>query len=135
LLEARGRATDAERCYRRAAADIGASHRCREQALHALACLLRRARRFREAASVWREIVSLGVGRTPAVREAIEALAVHHEHRDRDLEQARALATRALHTERDPRRRDAIRYRLARIDRKLGHRASTEVQPGFLVPE
>jgi hypothetical protein len=118
LLERRGDRPEAERCYRRAASE-GVPAPQREEALHALALLLRRGRRFREAAVVWQQLVAAGVGRSAAVRQAVEALAVHHEHRERDLARAKALALRALHTERDPRRREAVSYRLARLDRKL----------------
>jgi len=60
------------------------------------------------------------------VREAVEALAIHHEHRVRDFTQASAFARRALNLdmtltlngEVDSRRRAAARHRLARLDRK-----------------
>jgi len=114
-----GRSALAHACFRRAAERADAVRSVREDALHELALLLRRERRFHEAAEVWRELLALGHGRSRAGREAIHALAVHHEHREKDLLEARALALRALQAERDPGQRDAVRYRLARIDRKL----------------
>jgi hypothetical protein len=57
------------------------------------------------------------------VREATEALAVHHEHRARDLEGARTFALQALRLQATTARQDAVKYRLARLDRKLGSRA------------
>jgi uncharacterized protein YprB with RNaseH-like and TPR domain len=134
LLERRGDRIEAERCYRRVIADPFASARQREDARHALARLLRRARRFREAAAVWRDVVAHGVGRSEAVRDAVEALAVHHEHRERDLAQARSLALRALQSERDSRRRAAVTYRLARLDRKLARECGA-TQPRLIVAE
>jgi hypothetical protein len=128
LLERRGDRQEAERCYRRAASSPTLASPQREEALHALAVLLRRGRRFREAAVVWQQLVAAAAGRSAAVREAVEALAVHHEHRERDLARAKALALRALHTERDPRRSEAVRYRLARLDRKLAQ-VQAGVQP------
>lgn len=125
LLDERGQAGRAEACFRRVAADRFAPHAVREQALVSLARLLRRQRRFGEAAEAWRAIVSGSIGRSPAVREAIEALAIHHEHRDRDLQTARALALQAFAAERDARRRDAVAWRLARLDRKLARSATT----------
>jgi uncharacterized protein YprB with RNaseH-like and TPR domain len=131
LLERRGDRLEAERCYRRAAGSANLPAQQREEALHSLALLLRRGRRFREAAVVWQQLIAGGVGRGAAVREAVQALAVHHEHRERDLARAKALALRALHAERDPRRREAVQYRLARLHRKLGH-VQAGVQPRLL---
>jgi uncharacterized protein YprB with RNaseH-like and TPR domain len=123
LLDERGLSERAEACFRRVAGDRFAPHAVREQALVSLARLLRRQRRFGEAAEAWRTVVRESIGRSAAVREAVEALAVHHEHRDRDLETARALALQALAAERDPRRRDQVAWRLARLDRKLARSA------------
>jgi hypothetical protein len=109
----------AEDCFRRVAAEAETGRMVREAALHELATLLRRQRRFREAAEAWRELIALGHGRSRAARVAIEALAVHHEHRERNLPRARDLAMCALRAEQDMKRRDAVRYRLARLDRKL----------------
>lgn len=134
LLERRGHRDEAERCFRRVAVDFTTSHVQREHALHALALLLRRGRRFVDAAAAWRELLAHGVGRSPAVSEAVEALAVHHEHRERDLREARALALRALGQERDPRRREAVSYRLARLERKLAQ-VEGEVRQGTLMSE
>jgi hypothetical protein len=53
------------------------------------------------------------------VREATEALAVHHEHRERDLEAAKAFALRSLEAEAQPAWTRAVQHRLARLDRKL----------------
>ena len=54
---------------------------------------------------------------------AVEALAIHLEHRDRDLETARDLAMFALKERseegRDDRRAEGYRHRLARLERKL----------------
>ena len=55
---------------------------------------------------------------------ATEALAVHHEHRERDLEGARELALRLLDDETFEERGRA-RHRLARLDRKLAARRPT----------
>ena len=47
---------------------------------------------------------------------AIEALAIHHEHRARDLRAARELALFALEEETASPRADGMRHRLARLD-------------------
>jgi hypothetical protein len=91
----------------------------REDAMHQLALLLRRARRYEDAAHVWHDLLAFTHGVSAASREAVEALAIHSEHRVRDLHRARELASRALQAEHDPRRRDAVRHRIARLDRKL----------------
>jgi hypothetical protein len=51
--------------------------------------------------------------------EARVALAIHHEHRVRRTELARAFAERALASARDPDEVTALGRRLARLDRKL----------------
>lgn len=129
FLDVRGRRVEAEGCYRRVADDCSAATDVRDQALHALGLLLRRSRRFREAAAVWQRLLATSVGRTTVVRDAVEALAVHHEHRERDLGLARSLALRALQSERDHRRREAVRYRLARLDRKIAGRHGPRQPP------
>ena len=93
------------------------------EGVRASAVLLRRLRRYEEAAAAWREVLS-GRNCPPVyVREATEALAVHHEHRVRDLEGARTFALQALPLQATTARQDAVKYRLARLDRKLGSRA------------
>jgi hypothetical protein len=89
-------------------------------ALRAQALLLRRLRRYEEAASSWRELLAVAACPEAYVREAAEALAVHHEHRIRDLESARRFALQSLRLQATAARQEAMKYRLARIDRKLG---------------
>ncbi|MBI2828068.1 MAG: ribonuclease H-like domain-containing protein [Acidobacteria bacterium] len=90
------------------------------EALHAYAVLCRRARRYGEAAEAWRRV--LGLRGIPAhmALEATEGLAVHHEHRLRDLRAARQFAMEALQFNISATRVQAVHHRLARIDRKLG---------------
>jgi hypothetical protein len=93
------------------------------EGVRASAILLRRLRRYEEAAAAWREVVGARNCPSGYVREATEALAVHHEHRVRDLEGARTFALEALRLQATAARQDAVKYRLARLDRKLGSRA------------
>jgi hypothetical protein len=118
LLGRAGRTAEAEAAYRAATDHPAGDPATRQQAWRALALLLRRERRHHEAAAAWRHVLASGQG-GPA-SEAVEALAIHHEHRERDLDLAHALAVRALRSEFDPRRRAAVRHRLARLERKLG---------------
>src|SRR4029079_9558588 len=68
------------------------SQTIRIESLRALATSYRRMRRHAEAAACWRRLID-APGCPPRVaREATEALAVHHEHRARDLAAAKAFA-------------------------------------------
>jgi hypothetical protein len=60
-------------------------------------------------------------------REAALALAVHHEHRDKDLTAARRHARRALGLERLPLVRRALERRVHRLDEKLAGLRDREV--------
>jgi uncharacterized protein YprB with RNaseH-like and TPR domain len=118
----------AEACYRRAAESPESS--IRAEALFHLAVRLRRDRRFVDAAEVWRELVeftaprSMRYGRLGELRlVAVEALAIHQEHRAKDLAGARELAFASLE-ESAGRRADGARHRIARLDRKLARRES-----------
>jgi hypothetical protein len=122
LYDRAGEMDRATACYRHAAAPehgtgLDGEDAVRADALRLLAIRYRRARRFAEAADAWARMLELTL---PAARgEAAEALAIHHEHRSRDLESARAFAMRALEAEDDPDRRGSVEFRLARLDRKL----------------
>jgi uncharacterized protein len=125
LLEYLGRVNDAEHCYDCAASsdgtrDLDADRLARAEALHWLALHRRRAHRFDEAAEAWRELSEIGGIAAELRREALEALAIHHEHRAKDLEAARLFALRALDLADDARRVDEVRHRLGRLSRKIG---------------
>jgi len=127
LYERAGLLEDALRSFTRAAeesvkggARANGNGAARVDALRAAAVLLRRLRRFDEAARVWRDLLAASQCPPAYAREANEALAVHHEHRIRDLQTARAFAVRSLTLPATPSRQHAIRHRLARLDRKLG---------------
>jgi hypothetical protein len=99
----------------------------RADALYRLAVRLRRDRRFAEAASVWRELIELTEPRSMRrgmlgdLRQvAVEALAIHQEHRAKDLAGARELALASL--EESSGRTDKVRHRIARLERKLAKR-------------
>jgi uncharacterized protein YprB with RNaseH-like and TPR domain len=117
----------AEACYACAAESRAAD--VRGEALYRLGLRRRRERRFAEAAEFWRAIIDLteprGIRRIAGLRElrqfAVEALAIHHEHRERDLPGARELALFALE-EAEGASADNMRHRLARIERKISVR-------------
>ena len=97
----------------------------------ALAIALRRSRRYGEAAACWRRLLDVPGCPRHIAREASDALAIHHEHRVRDLESARAFALRSLeNVERglQPARTEAVERRLARIARKMDQPAGLKFQ-------
>src|SRR5262249_1186601 len=93
----------------------------RIESLRALALAHRRARQHAAAAACWRRLMDAPGCPPRVVREATEALAIHHEHRDRDLETAKTFALLGLDVDVDaqPAWTRAVHHRLARLDRKL----------------
>ena len=93
------------------------------EALRRLAWIRRRARRVQEAADAWRELAALPRCAAALRREAKEALAIHYEHRSKDLGVARQHALDLLED------LDAnhvrVRHRLDRLERKLARRTAT----------
>ena len=102
----------------------GAYDPIRLDALRALAVACRRARHHEEAAGWWRELLEMRGCPVSIAREAAEALAIHHEHRVRDLPAAKGFALRNLESEAPSGWAHAARYRLARMERKLEARSS-----------
>jgi uncharacterized protein YprB with RNaseH-like and TPR domain len=120
VFDRAGRSETAEACFRRASSEGDAS--VRAEAFLRLAWKCRRERRHGDAADACRAILeltgsagSVGIAR----RYALETLAIHHEHRERDLEAAREFAIAALEADERPRWRKDVQYRLARLERKL----------------
>jgi hypothetical protein len=123
----------AEACFRYAGASPESI--VRADALYRLAVRLRRDRRFADAASVWRELIELTEPRSMRrgllgdLRQvAVEALAIHQEHRAKDLAGARELALTSL-DESGGHRAESVRHRLARLDRKLARQAGCDLFP------
>jgi hypothetical protein len=122
LYERAGLETKALSCYLRAASsEAGGGQEVRAEALRRLAHRMRCARRHDEAASIWNDVLSLAAADGVLAREAARALAVHHEHRSKDLHAARRFAARAAHAATTEAHRTSARHRLARLDRKLEH--------------
>jgi tetratricopeptide (TPR) repeat protein len=130
VYERAGCADRALDAYRRAAADVAAHIDVTAEAIYRLGVRLRRDRRFAEAADCWRRLIELKPGRLgrrstllgPLRQVAVEALAIHHEHRERDYAGAKELALQLLEEVDGPSARvksDTTRRRLARLDRKL----------------
>jgi uncharacterized protein YprB with RNaseH-like and TPR domain len=97
----------------------GAYDIVRIEALRRLALACRRARLFDEAAACWSELVEIRGCPAIVEREATAALAIHHEHRRRDLGAAKLFALRTLETGPGPAWRAAAQHRIARLDRKM----------------
>jgi uncharacterized protein YprB with RNaseH-like and TPR domain len=106
----------------------------RVDALRSLACAARRARRYHDAAACWRELLDVPICPRNTAREALEALAIHHEHRIRDLGAARAFALGSLEAAGRTSASERARHRLARLERKLSDVRSKRVDPGPALP-
>jgi hypothetical protein len=131
VYERSGAAENAEASFAHAAAlsaRVGREPDVHAEALRRLAICRRRSGRTAEAARAWQQLLS--VPGCPAVlrREAREALAIHHEHRSRDLQTARMLVLDVLAENAGGRVREAAAYRLQRLERKIAVR-----QPGGLM--
>lgn len=94
-------------------------------ALRALAIGARRQRRYDAAALRWQQLIDFPRCPRDVAREAMEALAIHHEHRVRDLATAKQFALKSLDEGSDAAWGDAVRHRLKRLDRKISERRSS----------
>ena len=119
LYENAGDADRAAYAYK-LAADSGGPE-VRRTALSRLAVLLRRQDRHQESAAAWQSVLELAPRETGALdpldRRAALALAIHHEHRARNLDLAKEYAS-ALRAESRGRAREDAEYRLRRLERK-----------------
>ena len=140
LYERSGRTEEAKACYTKAAEEPAQAdpHKrgphdpvVQAEALRAYAILCRRERQYEDAAVAWRRALDLRHCPPQIAREAAEALAVHLEHRERDPGAARRYALQSLQFNVSRSRVEAVHYRLARLDRKLGDPGL----PGCLVAE
>jgi uncharacterized protein YprB with RNaseH-like and TPR domain len=127
VFERAGEFDRAASCY--ACASESGRPDVKGEAFYRIGLRHRRERRFAEAACSWRALIELteprGIRRIARLGDlrqfATEALAIHHEHRERDLDGARELALFALQ-EAAGARADGMRHRLARIDRKISEK-------------
>jgi uncharacterized protein YprB with RNaseH-like and TPR domain len=111
-------------CYERAIDDPSAHVDVVAEGLYRLGLRFRRERRFDAAAAIWRRLLALKQGRygarsvlLPSLRKfATEALAIHHEHRERDYEGAKEFTLQLLE---DTPEADRPRHRLNRLERKI----------------
>jgi hypothetical protein len=129
LYERGGMIREAKSCFARATELDDGDEELRAEALRAYALIARRLRHYDDAAAAWRRVLGLPVCPRPIERQASEALAVHLEHRRRDLVSARDFTLRLLNVGESVTRRQAAEYRLARLDRKLESEAA---QPALL---
>jgi uncharacterized protein len=124
----------AEACFRAVADAPDATDHVRADALYVWARLLRRGRRYAEAAEVWRRLVACKRAKAVLRAEAREALAVHYEHRDRDLDAAHQWASEAYETDATHGQREALAHRLARLQRKMSVRTKGGPETAFMLP-
>jgi uncharacterized protein YprB with RNaseH-like and TPR domain len=122
LYERSGAHAEAEACFERAASwagQIGREADVHADALRRLALARRRAGRLYEAAVAWQSLLTVPGCPSVLRREAREALAIHHEHRSRDLQTARSIVLDVLADSAVPKWRERAEYRLQRLERKL----------------
>jgi uncharacterized protein YprB with RNaseH-like and TPR domain len=134
VLERAGRIEVAVRCYEdaagRARSERGSDAAwARTEALRALALRFRRDGQHERAVEAWQAIVDDRQVAPVLRREALEALAIHFEHRARDLDEARRFAERSLAERIGTLGMERGRHRLARLDRKLAGRAVGSGRP------
>jgi hypothetical protein len=125
LYERASMCDHAEASYAHAASlasRVGREPDVRAEALRRLALLRRRGGRMAAAACAWAEIVALPACPAAVRREAREALAIHHEHRSRDLHAAKLFVLDALAESGGARWRQQAQHRLSRIESKLARR-------------
>lgn len=132
------RSGDRERALRAYALAAGSGDReVRLQAHASLATLLNRCAQHEGAARHWQAVLDHAkrFGASPALEQrAVEALAIHHEHRARDLAAARRYAERLSRQAAGRARQDAA-HRLGRIDRKMKSTGSDLLtEPGETAP-
>jgi uncharacterized protein YprB with RNaseH-like and TPR domain len=119
LYETAGDLARAEQAYGMAAANDDAE--IAAPALARLAGLLRRQSRFQESAAAWQGVLALSSEEADfrsLQRRAAEALAIHHEHRARDLDTARRYAE-TLRADAGGRWVADAERRLGRLNRKM----------------
>ena len=138
VYERAGSVDRAVTAYQHAAGDPSAHVDVVLEAIYRLGLRLRRDRRFAEAADCWRRLLEVKQGRVgrrsellvPLRQYAVEALAIHHEHRERDYAGAKALTLRLLEecdegsfrppsSKVRPGKAEATRNRLARLEKKI----------------
>jgi uncharacterized protein YprB with RNaseH-like and TPR domain len=131
-LHRRGELGEAEACYCRGLEDLRPGHPLVAETLAGLARMLRSQRRYDEAAARWTELAALRGIRVALRHEATEALAVHFEHRRRDLERAQSWAQRARATGHTRTSASRLARRLERLDRKLSEAGTRSEGEGSL---
>ena len=141
VYERAGRSDRAVDAYERAAADPSAYIDVVLEAIYRLGLRRRRDRRFAEAADCWRRLLDVKQSRlgrrstliVPLRQYAVEALAIHHEHRERDYEGAKELTLRLLDEAVDGDIRpktEATKTRLARLEKKIARKNDSHLFGG-----
>jgi len=110
--------------------DVTARGEVRIEGLRALAVALRRCRRFADAAVCWRRLLDEPSCSPQCARDASEALAIHHEHRLRDLTAAKTFALQSLTHAPAPAWRQAVQHRVARIERRMERQVGAAARGG-----
>jgi uncharacterized protein YprB with RNaseH-like and TPR domain len=102
-------------------ASLSADRYVRAQAFSRLGLMHRRDGNHDEAANAWKGVIEAAGGRRSLFaleRAATEALAIHHEHRARDFDEAKRYAE-TMRAQSSGRAASDAAHRLARLERKL----------------
>jgi uncharacterized protein len=143
VYERAGSVDRAIAAYEGAAADPSASIDVVLEAIYRLGLRCRRDRRFADAADCWRRLLDVQQGKSgrrsellaPLRQYAVEALAVHHEHRERDYEGAKELTLRLLDECDEGSFRlkaEATKHRLTRLEKKIARKNDSHLFGGCL---
>ena len=123
------RARRFRRALERCRSPRGAYDPIRIEALRALALAAAARGGYDEAARCWRELLEMRGCPRPIVREATEALAIHHEHRVRDLDGRRKRSRCGIwRPGGEPGWSDAAHHRLARIEQEASEARSLKFE-------
>ncbi len=159
IYERAGCVDKAIAAYQQAGADPSAHIDVVLEAIYRLGLRRRRERRFTEAADCWRRLLDMkqphlrqdsgGQGQArlrqgsggqarskllgPLRQYAVEALAIHHEHRERDYAGAKELTLQLLDESDEAsirRKTEATRHRLARLEKKIARKNDSHLFGG-----
>lgn len=143
VYERAGCVDKAMAAYQHAADDASAHVDVVLEAIYRRGLRLRRDRRFAEAADCWRRLLGVKQPRSgrrsellrPLRQYAVEALAIHHEHRERDYQGAKELTLRLLDESEEGnfrlttsakasvvKKAEATKNRLARLEKKIARK-------------
>jgi uncharacterized protein YprB with RNaseH-like and TPR domain len=116
-------------------ASLSADRYVRAHAFSRIGVMHRRDGHHDEAAAAWRGVLEAAGGRRslfPLERAATEALAIHHEHRAQDFDEAKRYAE-TMRAQSSGRAASDVAHRLARLERKLSDKKKGDPKVARLI--